>query len=45
MLFGFKATPAKYSAGLKFGIERGWLVMHERGTYVKFSQAAEELFA
>jgi hypothetical protein len=32
MLFEHKATPAEYSAGLKFAIERGWLVKHESGT-------------
>jgi hypothetical protein len=45
MLFELKATPAEYSAGLKFAIERGWLVMHESGTYVKFTQAGAEPFA
>jgi hypothetical protein len=32
MLFELNATPAEYSAGLKLGIGRGWLVMHESGT-------------
>jgi len=45
MLFEHKATPAEYSAGLKLAIERGWLAMHESGTYVKFTQAGAELFA
>jgi hypothetical protein len=45
MLFELKATPAEYSAGLKLAIERGWLVMHESGTYVKFTQAGAEMFA
>jgi hypothetical protein len=45
MLFELKATPAEYSAGLKLAIERGWLVMYESGTYVKFTQAGAELFA
>jgi hypothetical protein len=45
MLFEHKATPAEYSAGLKFAIESGWLKMHESGTYVKFTQAGAELFA
>jgi hypothetical protein len=45
LLFEHKATPAEYSAGLKLAIERGWLVMHESGTYVKFTQAGAELFA
>jgi hypothetical protein len=30
--------------GLKLAIERGWLVMHESGTYVKFTQAGAEPF-
>lgn len=45
MLFEHKATPAEYSAGLKFAIARGWLDMHESGTFVKFTQAGAELFA
>lgn len=42
-LFRERATP--YSAGLKLAIERGWLVLHESGTYVKFTQAGADLFA
>jgi hypothetical protein len=45
MLFELKATPAEYSAGLKLAIERGWLVIHESGTFVRFTQAGAELFA
>jgi hypothetical protein len=45
MLFEHKATPAEYSAGLNFAMERGWLTMHESGTYVKFVQAGADLFA
>jgi len=45
MLFELKATPEEYSAGLKLAIERGWLVMHESGTYVKFTQAGAEMIA
>jgi hypothetical protein len=30
----FKGAPAEYSAGVKLAIDRGWLVMHESGTYV-----------
>ena len=44
-LFRERATPAEYSAGLKLAIERGWLVFHESGTYVKFTQADADLFA
>jgi hypothetical protein len=39
------ASPAEYGAGLKLAIERGWLWMHESGTYVKFTPASAELFA
>jgi hypothetical protein len=44
-LFSDKATPAEYSAGLELAIARGWLHMHESGTFVKFTQAGAELFA
>jgi hypothetical protein len=30
---------------MKLAIERGWLAMHESGTFVKFSQTGVELFA
>jgi hypothetical protein len=44
-LFELKGTPDEYSAGLKLAIERGWLTMHESGTYVKFTRDGAELFA
>ena len=44
-LYKERATPAEYSAGLRLAVERGWLVMHESGTFVKFTQAGAELFA
>ena len=40
-LFRERATPAEYKAGLDPAIERGWLVMHESGTFVRFA----DLFA
>jgi hypothetical protein len=39
-LFQAKATPAEYKAGLDRCIEKGWLVLHESGTFVRFTQAA-----
>ena len=42
-LFGDKGTPAEYSAGLKLAIERGWLEIHDCGTYVKFTAAGADL--
>ena len=44
-LFGDKGTPAEYKAGLDLAIERGWLEIHESGTFVRFTQAGAELFA
>ena len=44
-LFTHGALPAQYSAGMKLAIERGFLMMHESGTYVKFTQAGSDLFA
>ena len=44
-LFEHKGSPAEYKAGLDLAIERGWLWLHETGTYVKFTQAGAELFA
>jgi hypothetical protein len=38
-------TPDEYRAGLKRAIEKGWLWLHESGTYLKFAQAGAELFA
>jgi hypothetical protein len=37
LLFGHKASPAEYTAGLKLAIERGWIEMHESGTNVTFT--------
>jgi hypothetical protein len=31
--------------GLSFAIDRGWLKMHEAGTFVTFTPAGAELFA
>lgn len=45
MLFEHKATPAEYKAGLDLAIERGWLKLHESGTFVRFTQAGADLFA
>jgi hypothetical protein len=45
MLFQEKATPAEYKAGLDYAIDKGWLLLHESGTFVRFTQAGAELFA
>jgi hypothetical protein len=44
-LYELRGTPAEYKAGLDRAIEKGWLVLHESGTFVKFTQAGADLFA
>ena len=44
-LFKEGGTPAEYKAGLQYAIDRGWLLLHESGTFVKFTPAGAELFA
>ena len=44
-LFRERGTPDEYKAGLNLAIERGWLVLHESGTFVRFTQGGAELFA
>jgi hypothetical protein len=45
-LFSDKGTPAEYSvAGLKLATERGWLNVHESGTFVRLTQSGADLFA
>jgi hypothetical protein len=45
MLYQHKATPAEYKAGLDYAVAKGWLELHESGTFVRFTQAAADLFA
>jgi hypothetical protein len=40
-----RGMPAEYRTGLNLAIERGWLWLHESGTYVKLTQAGTDLFA
>jgi hypothetical protein len=44
-LFGLKATPDEFLAGLDLAIARGWLTLDRSGTYVKFTSTGAELFA
>ena len=38
-------TPDQYRGALARAIKLGWLLLHESGTYVKFTPAGAELFA
>jgi len=42
-LFREKGTPEEYKAGLDLAIERGWLDLHESGTFVRFAPGGAEL--
>ena len=44
-LYREKGTPAEYKAGLDLAIERGWLELHDSGTFVKLTPGGAELFA
>jgi hypothetical protein len=44
MLFGDKATPAEYAAGLKYALAQDWQEMHESGTFVRFKEKGSRLF-
>ena len=44
-LFSHSGSPAEFGAGLALAIERGWLTMHESGTFVRFTQSGADLFA
>jgi len=34
-----EGAPAEYDAGLKLAIERGWLHLHESGTFIRLTNA------
>ena len=42
-LFKDKRSRAEYDAGMALTIERGRLMMHESGTYVRFTPAGADL--
>ena len=44
-LFQLKGTPDQYRAAIEHAIERGWIVMHESGTFIRFTQTGADLFA
>ncbi|MDA9519744.1 hypothetical protein XI06_05070 [Bradyrhizobium sp. CCBAU 11434] len=43
-LFTLKATGSEFGAGLEFAVGRGWLEMHESGTYVRILPPGIDLF-
>jgi hypothetical protein len=44
-LFQDRANRAEYGTSLKLAIERGWLWLHESGSYVRITPEGAGLFA
>jgi hypothetical protein len=40
---GCKATGPEFGTGIKYAIEKGWLDLHESGTYVQLLASPEDL--
>ncbi|MBR0962233.1 hypothetical protein [Bradyrhizobium japonicum] len=38
-LYEHKAKGSEFGAGIRFAVERGWLELHESGTYVRLKAA------
>jgi hypothetical protein len=38
-------TAEQFRAGIQRAVDKGWMVRHESGTYVKFTPSGAELFA
>lgn len=41
-LYNLKATGPEFGAGIKHAVERGWLELHESGTYVRLKTSGED---
>jgi hypothetical protein len=42
--FSSRSRPGQeFGAGIKYAVEKGWLELHESGTYVRLMSAGEEL--
>ena len=44
-LFALKASGPEFGAGLRYAIERGWLELHESGTYLRLLSAGDHRIA
>ncbi|MBW7968134.1 hypothetical protein [Bradyrhizobium sp. BR 10289] len=44
-LFEHKAKGSEFAAGIRFAVERGWLELHESGTFVRLKKPREDLTA
>jgi hypothetical protein len=44
-LYTLKASGPEFGAGIKCAVEKGWLEIHESGTYVRLLSPGEDLLA
>ncbi|MCG2626589.1 hypothetical protein L6654_08125 [Bradyrhizobium sp. WYCCWR 13023] len=44
-LFTLKASGAEFGAGIKYAIEKGWMELHESGTYVRLLSPGDNLMS
>ncbi|MCP3397756.1 MULTISPECIES: hypothetical protein [unclassified Bradyrhizobium] len=44
-LFTLNASGSEFGAGIRYAVDRGWLMLHESGTYVKLLPLGEDLLA
>ncbi|MCP3465649.1 MULTISPECIES: hypothetical protein [unclassified Bradyrhizobium] len=44
-LYSLKASGEEFGAGIKLAVERGWLELHESGTYVRLLKGGEALLS
>jgi hypothetical protein len=44
-LYKLKASGEEFGAGIKMAVERGWLELHESGTYVRLLKGVEALLS
>ena len=44
-LYALKASGEEFGAGIKHAVERGWLELHESGTYVRLLKGGEDPLA
>ncbi|MCK1721255.1 hypothetical protein [Bradyrhizobium sp. 141] len=42
-LFALSGKGSEFGAGLRFAIQRGWIELHESGTYVRLLTPGEDL--
>jgi hypothetical protein len=44
-LYQLKASGSEFGAGIKYAVEKGWLELHESGTYVRLLTPGSDLLA